>query len=57
VHKFRWVPRLRGAAEQMAGNSTMHHLLARSIRFETGLAVVVLLITAIMTSITGPQAG
>jgi putative copper export protein len=41
----------------MAGNSTMHHLLARSIRFETGLAVVVLLITAIMTSITGPQAG
>ena len=57
VHKFRWVPRLRGAAEQMAGNSTMHHQLARSIRFETGLAVVVLLITAIMTSITGPQAG
>jgi putative copper resistance protein D len=57
VHKFRWVPRLRGAAEQMPGNSTMHHLLARSIRFETGLAVVVLLITASMTSITGPQAG
>jgi len=57
VHKFRWVPRLRDAAEQAADSARIHRLLARSIRFETVLALVVLLITASMTSITGPQAG
>jgi len=57
VHKFRWVPRLRNAAEQVANNTRIRSLLARSIRFETVLALVVLLITASMTSITGPQAG
>lgn len=57
VHKFRWVPQLRAAAAQAADNATIQNLLARSIRFETALAVVVLLITASLTSITGPQAG
>ena len=57
VHKFRWVPQLRDAAEQVADSSKVLRQLARSIRFETLLAVVVLLITASMTSITGPQVG
>jgi len=57
VHKFRWVPRLRDAAMQAADSSRIQRLLARSIRIETLLAVVVLLITASVTSITGPQAG
>jgi len=56
-HKFRWVPRLRLAAEQTAENTTLQVLLARSIRVEIALALVVLLVTASMTSITGPQAG
>jgi copper resistance protein D len=56
-HKFRWVPRLRMAAEQTVNNTTLPVLLARSIRVEIALALVVLLITASMTSITGPQAG
>jgi putative copper resistance protein D len=56
-HKFRWVPRLRLAAEQTVNNTTLPVLLARSMRVEIALALVVLLITASMTSITGPQAG
>jgi len=41
----------------VADSSKVLRQLARSIRFETLLAVVVLLITASMTSITGPQVG
>jgi putative copper resistance protein D len=57
IHKFRWVPRLRLAAEETVNNTALLVLLSRSIRVETALALVVLLITASMTSITGPQAG
>lgn len=57
VHKFRWVPQLRDPAAQAVDNATIQNLLARSIRLETVLAGVVLMLTASLTSITGPQAG
>lgn len=57
LHKFRWVPRVRHAAESTPDDETALKVLGRSIRVETVLAVVVLMITASMTTITGPSAG
>lgn len=55
VHKFVWVPRLRALADH--NPDALHSVrrrLARSIRLETLLAVLVLLLTAALTTITGP---
>lgn len=54
LHKFRWVPRLLSLAQQGETARSMCLTLARSIRLETLLAVLVLLLTATLTSITGP---
>ncbi|MBU2098513.1 MAG: CopD family protein [Gammaproteobacteria bacterium] len=54
LHKFSWVPRLRAQLDE--GGDTQRHCLAlaRSIRLETLLAVLVLLLTAALTTLTGP---
>jgi copper resistance protein D len=56
LHKFRWVPRLREPARSDADKQTVRFVLARSIRFEMLLALMVLLLTAALTSVTGPGA-
>ncbi len=57
LHKFRWVPRVRDVLDLAPDDASALQMLARSIRLETLLAVLVLLLTASMTSITGPYSG
>lgn len=56
LHKFVLVAGLRSAiqAQDQENVSDSRRLLARSIRSETLLAVLVLLLTATMTTVTGP---
>jgi copper resistance protein D len=56
LHKFRWVPRLREPSRSDADKQAVRVVLARSIRFEMLLALMVLLLTAALTSVTGPGA-
>jgi putative copper export protein len=53
LHKYRWVPRLRAAIE--TGNiAYVSRGLSRSLRLEMVMAALVLLLTATLTSVTGP---
>ena len=54
LHKFRWVPHLRALADAGADTFAACRRLARSIRLEIVLAVVVLILTASLTTVTGP---
>ncbi|MDO8909872.1 MAG: CopD family protein [Pseudohongiella sp.] len=54
LHKFRWVPRLRECAHSGADTQAVLLALSRSIRLEMLLALLVLLLTATLTSVTGP---
>jgi copper resistance protein D len=56
LHKFRWVPRLRVPSRSDGDKRAVRLVLARSMRFEMLLALMVLLLTAALTSVTGPGA-
>lgn len=59
LHKFSWVPQLRALARAETAVSpslSVRLKLARSIRLEMLLALLVLLLTASLTTITGPSA-
>lgn len=55
LHKFRWVPHWRAQAAQGSDTGAVRRALSRSIRLETLLALIVLLLTASLTTVTGPS--